>query len=206
MPAERSDIGRLEAFSDGVFAIASTLLILHAQAHGTLLSRALLHAWPSYAAYAVSFVIIGIIWVNQHAAFGQIARVDRTFLMVNVLFLMFVACIPFSAGLQAEHLGGRGAKAAAVFYGATLTLTGIFANLFWLYAVRWGRLLRHDADTRAIRGIARSHLIGPWTYLAATLVALVSAVVAALLYAAIAAFFVFDSSRFAGRTRGAGGG
>jgi len=88
MPAERSDIGRLEAFSDGVFAIASTLLILNVHAHGAPLSRALLHAWPSYAAYAVSFVIIGIIWVNHHAAFGQIARADRTFLMVNVLFLM----------------------------------------------------------------------------------------------------------------------
>ena len=93
-----------------------------------------------------------------------------------------------------------------MLYGATLTVTGIFANLFWLYSVRWGRLLRHDADTRAIRGITRSHLIGPWIYLAATLVALVSAVVAALLYAATAAFFVLDSSRLAGRAGGAGGG
>jgi uncharacterized membrane protein len=152
MPAERSDIGRLEAFSDGVFAIASTSLILNVQAHGTPLSRALLHAWPSYAAYAVSFVIIGIIWMNHHAAFGQIARVDRTFLMVNVLFLMFVAFIPFPAGLLAEHLGGTGAKAAAVFYGATLTLTGISANLFWLYAVRRGVSLaprrRHSRHQR----------------------------------------------------------
>jgi uncharacterized membrane protein len=199
MPGRRSDIGRLETFCDGVFAIAATLLILNVHAQGVPLSRGLLNAWPSYAAYAVSFVIIGIIWVNHHAAFGQIGRSDRTFVMINVLFLMCVAFIPFPAGLLAEHLGGPGAKAAAVLYGATLTVGGIFANLFWLYAVRWGRLLRPDADPRVIRGITRSHLIGPCTYLAATLVALVSANVAALLYAAIAAFYVLESSRFGGR-------
>src|SRR5262249_61228875 len=78
---------RLETFADGVLAIAATLLILDVSVNGTPLSHQLAHAWPSYAAYAVSFLTIGIIWVNHHAIMDQVARTDRTFLVVNVFFL-----------------------------------------------------------------------------------------------------------------------
>ena len=93
MPVEST--ARLETFSDGVFAIAATLLILEVhRAHGSV-AHGLVHAWPSYAAYAISFLTLGIVWVNHHTVFAQIARVDRTFLFINVVFLMIIAFSPF---------------------------------------------------------------------------------------------------------------
>ena len=86
---------RLETFSDGVFTIAATLLILNVNVTGVPLGKALLHGWPSYVAYAVSFLTIGIMWVNHHGVFSQIDKVDRTLLMINVVFLMFVALVRF---------------------------------------------------------------------------------------------------------------
>jgi uncharacterized membrane protein len=86
---------RLEAFADGVFAIAATLLILNVTVSGAPLAHELVRIWPSYAAYAVSFLSIGIIRVNHHTAMGQIGKVDRLFLFLNVMFLMVVAFIPF---------------------------------------------------------------------------------------------------------------
>jgi uncharacterized membrane protein len=104
---------RLEAFSDGVFAIAATLLILNVNITGVPLGKALVHGWPSYVAYAVSFLTIGIMWVNHHGVFSQIDKVDRTFLMINVVFLMLVAFVPFPTRLVAENIHRPGLEAAA---------------------------------------------------------------------------------------------
>jgi uncharacterized membrane protein len=190
---------RLETFSDGIFAIAATLLILDVHAGTRSLGPSLLHSWPSYAAYAVSFVTIGIIWINHHTVFTQISRVDRLFLLVNVLFLMSVAFIPFPTELIAAHLRGSGLEAAALAYGATLTMTAMFFDTLWFYAAVHHRLLRPDADPRVISGISRSYLPGPFIYLGATLIALASAVASVVLFALIAAFYVIESSLF-GRT------
>jgi uncharacterized membrane protein len=190
---------RLEAFSDGVFAIAATLLILNVQESGSPLESALLRIWPSYVAYAVSFMTIGIIWINHHAVFGQIDKVNRLFLLLNVAFLMLIAFIPFPTRLLAEHINSEGAQAAAVSYGITLTATAVLFNAVWWYAASSRRLLRQDADARVVEGIGRSYLPGPFMYLAATLVALVSPVLSAGAYAAIALFYVVESSLFGGR-------
>ncbi len=194
--------GRLETFADGVFAIAATLLILDVHASSSHVGRSLTHIWPSYVAYAVSFVTIGIIWINHHTVFNQIKQVDRLFLVVNVLFLMLVAFIPFPTGLIAAHLRGSGGdlEPAALAYGATLTITAVFFNIMWFYAARGRRLLRDDADEVVVRGIWRSYLPGPWIYLVATLVALASARASVILFAVIALFYVTESSLF-GRTR-----
>src|ERR1700687_3352487 len=152
--------GRLETFADGVFAIAATLLILNVDSQvtggGGSLGHQLLHVWPSYAAYAVSFVTIGIIWVNHHTVMGQIGRVDRAFLFQNVAFLMCVAFIPFPTRLVAEHVRDRGATVAALAFGVTLTTTAVLFCTLWLYASRGERLLRPDADPRVVSGITRS--------------------------------------------------
>jgi len=185
---------RLETFADGVFAIAATLLILDVSATGTPLSHELARAWPSYAAYAVSFLTIGIIWINHHTIMDQVARCDRTFLVVNVFFLMIVAFIPFPTRLVAEHLRGEGTRAAALAYGINLTLTAISFNVLWFYAR--ARLLREDADARVVRGISRSYLPGPWIYLVATLIAFGSPRVSLALFAAFALFYVLESSLF----------
>ncbi len=193
---------RLESFSDGVFAIAATLLILDVKVAGYPLGRQLLHAWPSYAAYAVSFLTIGIMWINHHTVFSQINTVNRTFLMINVVFLMVVAFIPFPTQLVAAHLRDVGLKASAVTYGATLTVAAVLYSALWFYASIGGRLLREDADPRVVSGISRSYLPGPWIYLVSTLVALVSPAVSVCFYAAIALFYVIESSVFAGRDSG----
>ena len=149
---------RLETFADGVFAIAATLLILNVDAQiGAApadLGAGLVHMWPSYVAYAVSFLTIGIIWVNHHTVMTQVARADRTFLFLTVVFLLCVAFIPFPTRLVAEHVRDQGARAAALTYGITLTATAVMFQAIWLYAALGRRLLRADADDRLVRGIA----------------------------------------------------
>jgi TMEM175 potassium channel family protein len=196
------ETGRLETFADGVFAIAATLLILNVRliptADCTVLSCQILHAWPSYVAYAVSFLTIGIIWVNHHNVMRQIARADRTFLMITVLFLMVVAFIPFPTQLVAEHISGAfdDAQAATVTYGITLTLTAVLFNAVWFYAARRNRLLQTDADPRVVRGISRTFVWGPWTYLVLTIVAAISPDLGAVGFALFALFWVIESSIF----------
>jgi uncharacterized membrane protein len=188
---------RLETFSDGVFAIAATLLIIEVGVEeSTSLSRALLDAWPSYMAYAISFLTIGIIWVNHHTVFSQIGRVDRTFLFINVAFLMAVAFIPFPTRLIAEHVEEEGAEAAALAYGLTLTLTAILYSVLWFYAAIGKRLLRADADQRTVDGISRSYIPGPWIYGGATLVALANPTISVVLFGTIALFYVLESALF----------
>jgi uncharacterized membrane protein len=187
---------RLETFSDGVFAIAATLLVLDVKASGPNLGHELGHIWPSYTAYAVSFLTIGIMWVNHHTVFDLIARVDRTFLFVNVAFLMLIAFVPFPTRLIAEHLRDDDIRSAALAYGITLTATAVLYNALWLYAALGRRLLHPDCDQRVVSGITRSYLPGPWIYLGATLVAFASAIASVVLYAAIALLYVLESSIF----------
>ena len=191
---------RLEAFADGIFAIAATLLTLNlAVTEGHPLGRELLIIWPQYAAYAISFVTIGVIWINHHTVMHQIAHVDRTFLTLSVLFLAVIAFIPFPTRLLAQHIQDDGAQAAALLYGSTLTLTAIFFNVIWRYAA-WGRrLLRHDAEEKAVQGISRSYALGPPIYLAATVVALKSPTASAALFGALALFYTLESSLFGRR-------
>src|SRR5689334_10666538 len=124
---------RLEAFSDGVFAIAATLLILNVSVSSSShLSSELLQIWPSYVAYVVSFVTIGVIWANHHTVMGQISHVNRTFLVINTLFLTVVAFIPFPTRLLSEYiLEPESARAAAVAYGITLMVTAVMFNVLW---------------------------------------------------------------------------
>jgi uncharacterized membrane protein len=187
---------RLETFSDGVFAIAATLLILDVNVSGEgSVAHQLVNAWPSYAVYAISFLTLGIVWVNHHTVFTQIGRVDRTFLFINVVFLMVVAFTPFPTRVLAEHLR-EGSKAAAVAYGLTYTAMSICYGALWYYAARGGRLLADTADPRLVSGISRSFAPGTAIYGVATASALISAYLAVVLYALIALFYVLESSIF----------
>ncbi len=192
--------GRLETFADGVLAIAATLLILNVDAQvgegGRTLTKQLLHIWPSYIGYAVSFLTIGIIWVNHHTLMNQIGQVDRRFLLLNVLLLLCIAFIPFPTRLVAENIRSDGARAAALTYGITLTSTAVMFSAVWFYAATGRRLIREDADPRTVSGITRSYLPGPWIYLAATLIALANPIASVVLFGAIALFYVAESSLF----------
>jgi uncharacterized membrane protein len=192
---------RLETFADGVFAIAATLLILNVDAQirdvTPNLGHRLVEIWPSYIAYAVSFVTIGIIWSNHHTVMGQLGRVNRTFLMLNVFLLLCVAFLPFPTRLVAENLRDRTElKPAALAYGATMTVMSICYLSLWLYAITDRRLLREDSDPRTVSGITRSYLPGFPTYFIATLMAFVSPLASVALFGAIALFYVVDSSFF----------
>ncbi len=186
---------RLETFSDGVFAIAATLLILEVHRAGGSVAHGLVHAWPSYVAYAISFLTIGIIWVNHHTVMQQIDRVDRTFLFINVVFLMIVAFSPYPTRVLAETLRD-GSKAAAFAYGLTFTLMAISYGTMWFYAALGRRLIAADADQRVVSGISRSFGPGWIIYGVATLSSLISAYLAVALYGAIALFYVLESSLF----------
>jgi uncharacterized membrane protein len=194
---------RLETFADGVFAIAATLLILNVDAQvgegSGAIGKRLLEIWPSYIAYAVSFVTIGIIWSNHHTVMAQLGKVDRTFLMLNILLLMCVAFVPFPTRLIAEHLRDRhDLQPAALAYGATMTAMSICYITLWLYASRGGRLLRSDYNPRTVSGITRSYLPSTPLYLTATLLAFVSPLLSVAIFGGIALFYVIESSIFGG--------
>jgi uncharacterized membrane protein len=190
-------VARLETFADGVFAIAATLLILSVD--GAVDDPAdLTHAWPSYVAYAVSFVTIAIMWMNHHTVMTQIGRVDRRFMLANIGLLMCIAFVPFPTRLVAEHIRDDGAQGAALAYGFTLTITAVFFSVVWFYASIGKRLLRDDADPKVVSGITRSYLPGPWIYFVSTLIAFASPTASVVIFLAIAAFYVFESSIFGG--------
>jgi uncharacterized membrane protein len=195
-------LGRLETFADGVFAIAATLLIIEVglpeELHDSL-GNELLDIWPQYAAYALSFVTIGIMWVNHHTILRQLQAVDRTFLFLNIGLLLCIAFVPFPTSVLAEFIQDDGARAAALLYGITMTVTSIFFLAVWVYASHGGRLLHPGADSREVSGITRSYLPGTPTYAAATLVALVSPEASAALYGLLAVFYMLSSAFFGRR-------
>jgi uncharacterized membrane protein len=193
------ETSRAEAFSDGVFAIAITLLILNVvlPPHHEPLGPALLRLWPSYIAYAVSFLTIGIMWVNHHTIFQHIARVDRRFLLLNLMLLMLIAFVPFPTRVAAEFArSDENRRAAALLYGVTMTTTAIFFNSLWLYASHGARLLSADADRREVSGITRSYIPGAPMYGTATLIAFASSIASLVLFGAIALFYALSSSLF----------
>jgi uncharacterized membrane protein len=192
------ETGRVEAFSDGVFAIAITLLILAVGIEHVPegdLSEELVDLWPAYLAYGFSFLTIGIMWINHHSLFWHFARVDRVLLLLNILLLMMIAFVPFPTLVVAEFArSDANGRAAALLYGIVMTTTAIFFILLWMYGSR--RLLRPDADRREVSGITRSYLPGAPLYGTATLLALVSPTASLVMYAAIALFYALSSALF----------
>jgi uncharacterized membrane protein len=179
-------------------AIAITLLILevavpHVEA-GESLGAALADQWPSYAAYLVSFLTIGIMWVNHHHMFTLIQRTTHSFLMLNVVFLMTIAALPWPTAVVAEYIRDPvHREVATLVYGGTMVAIAIMYNVVWRYAVHRG-LLRPDVDPEAIRRASRGYLAGPTGYAVVTLVALINAWASLLLFAAAAIYWLLPVS------------
>lgn len=170
-----SSTNRLEAFSDGVFAIAITLLVLEIKvpqadeitAAGGLWS-ALGQRWPNYVGYALSFLVIGVMWANHHALFEYIRRVNRALILANLFLLMGVAFLPFPTAVLADHLADPGTRtAAAAFYGATLIFTSLTFNVLW-WLGRREEFLAADSSARGVRTITRRYAVALACYAAAT--------------------------------------
>jgi uncharacterized membrane protein len=190
--------GRIEAFSDGVFAIAITLLVLEIHVpedpeNG--LGQALLDQWPAYASYVVSFFIIGIIWVNHHAVFDHLERADRPLLFLNLLLLLWVALLPWPTNLIATYMehGGADERVAAVVYSGTMTAMGLSFGALWSYASRYGRLLGETLSPLEIRRLTRRFTLGTPIYMLSMLVALVSAPACLALNALLAVYYALPA-------------
>ena len=198
---------RVEAFSDGVFAIAITLLVLTVAQPRTYrnLAHELGAQWPSLAAYVVSFAVIGIMWINHHSVFMHLEQVDRGLLYINLLLLMTIAFLPYPTGVLGQALAkGQGTRTAAVVYGVVMVVNAFAWGGLWLYASRHRRLLRADfpEDERATATLLFT--FGVLVYALSVGVAFINAYAFLALQGALAVYYAFDpiSRRAARRGQG----
>ena len=190
---------RLEAFSDGVFAIAITLLVLDLavparnEVRPGGLGSALAHQWPSYFAYLVSFLVIGIIWVNHHTMFSKVNLVDRPVLFANLALLLVVSALPFPTRLLAEYLtAGSDAHTAAAIYSATMLAMGFAYSVLWIAVTRDVGLLHQHLDPVASRAALRRFGLGNVAYLATVGLSFISAIATLAVHGALALYYCFD--------------
>jgi len=190
--------GRFETYSDGVFAIAATLLVLSFSVASGLhdLGSHLLHLWPSYLAYATSFLTIGIIWMNHHYCVETIARADRTLMFLNLLLLLTVAFLPFPTRLVAQYLQHDGEQVAVYVYDATFVLMAVIYNVWWRYASNGRRLIADSVPDSGLRAINRAFAPGIPMYAIAFLAAIWSPLASVALTFAIAAFYLPSAALF----------
>jgi len=188
--------GRVEAFSDGVFAVAITLLIFNIQvdkaAPGELFN-ALMAAWPKYAAYVASFLTIGVMLMNHHGLFTRIAHLNRPLLFLNLLLLMAIVFLPFpTAQLGANILVPQDAPTAASFYAASAVLIAVFFSAFWAYLFTHPDLLSPDVDREAVLRSWPRFSIGLIAYLICVPLGQVSPIGVIIVCAAMAIYYAFE--------------
>ncbi len=209
------DSRRAESFSDGVFAVAITVLVFNllpiaddtAGAYGphALTWGHLGDHWPAYLAYVVSFLTIGIMWLNHHGLFVRIRRVDRPLLLLNMFLLMGIVAIPFPTALVADHLNeGGGGEVAAMTYGLVMIAISVGYAAIWTYVATHQRALaaRHVvlSRTATVRFTA-----GNAGYVAGTLIALVTPVASLIIYGLLAVYYMFEHLPDAARDDADGG-
>lgn len=201
-PAEdQTDTGRLEAFSDGVFAVAITLLALGIAVPTAVrqggLAGALLDHWPNYLAYALSFLTILVMWINHHRIFTHISRTDHFFLVLNGILLLVVTLFPFATDLLANYITDSNLadrKAAQIVYAGLTLLLAVIYNRMWAYAIHNKRLLDPAANAQLVSSVTRQYAFGPPVYLIAFVLAFVNADVSLAICIGLAVFFVLPSS------------
>lgn len=201
--ADEKETGRIEAFSDGVIAIAITLLVLDlrvptlaaVQEHGGLL-QALSEDWPIYFAFLAGFFAILVMWINHHRMFSAIRRADDTLMILNGLLLLGITVIPFPTKLVAEYLQTDYASVAVAIYAGWSVLLAIFFNLLWRYAAHHQHLFSRRTDLNLVRYISWQYMFGPVFYLVALLVAFVSPALGLLICMGLAIFFSLPNKQY----------
>jgi uncharacterized membrane protein len=193
-----------------VFAIAITLLIIeigvpHVGEHGSLLDE-LVHLWPSYLAYVISFLVIGVVWANHHNRFRLISRSDQVFLVINILTLMCVAFIPFPTALLSEYIRDEAHRTTAVaVYSGTLAMNAVFFTLLWLYAATNYRLIDRSVDPSLLRAMTRRYVLGMVLYILAFVLSFLSPAASLTLIVILALLFILpelDSTSSVRRSAG----
>ena len=202
-PESGNGTSRLEAFSDGVFAIAITLLVLDIKVPkvselpaGKTLTEALLDSWPVYLAYVTSFLTILIMWVNHHNLFKNIKRTDQTFLLINGLLLMVVSLVPFPTSLLAEYIQEPQQNVAAIVFSGTYLLIALIFNALWRYASHNDRLLGANVDRAFVQNVNRQYAFGPFLYLVCFAAAFFNGMISFLIALALAVFFALPVKAF----------
>ena len=199
-----TETGRVEAFSDGVFAIAITLLILEIKIPGPSsgpLAAQLVRQWPSYVSFVISFAFIGIMWINHHRLFTHITRCDDLLLIFNLLLLLGVTIVPFPTAVLAAHLGRPDQRTAALVFNGTYCFIAIAFNVLWRYASSGKRnLLAADVDAASVGRITRQYAFGPLLYLACVALTWTSVSASLLLNLTLACFFALPP-RFVTKVR-----
>jgi uncharacterized membrane protein len=184
---------RLEAFSDGVFAIAITLLVLEldvpAKVDGLL--EELDREWPSYVGYFVSFSFIGGVWMAHTTLTRFLTAVDQVLLGLNLVLLLFVSLLPFTTSLMATHLGDAGEQVAVVVFGINLTFASLMVNVVFAYAARTEGLADREAD-QELRAFALRRRVSVVVQAGATLLGLLAPTLAVLAYLAISVLMLVD--------------
>jgi uncharacterized membrane protein len=193
-----NETARIEAFSDGVFAIAITLLVLDIKVprdmpNAQALGRALAQQWPSYLALVTSFATILIMWINHHRLFTLIGRFDHGLLFYNGLLLFGVIIVPFPTALVAEYLGHPGQYVAAAIYNGTFLLIAVFFNVLWRSASRGHRLIHPAADRQAVQAVTDSYRWGPLMYVIAFVLGFISVTGSLVLNLGLALYFALPS-------------
>ncbi len=195
---------RLEAFTDGVFAIAITLLVIEIRPpeveDGHTLAEALWDQWPSYVAYAVSFLVIGVMWVNHHRMFDPVRAVDTPLLLLNLHLLLWTALIPFPTAVVAEQLHGEDTypeTALALYGGVILGCAVAFVCLFF-WITRDDHLLDSLPPREVVRAARLRFSLGLVVYSLALALSFVSAPLALAMHAAMALYYAFDQSSVTG--------
>ena len=194
--SDRWSTSRLEAFSDGVFAIAITLLILKINVPESAfddLWKGIADQWPSYLAYATSFITIGGLWLAHHAIFRRLANADGTVMQLNILLLMLVSFLPFPTKLMAEAIDKttHAERAAVTFYGLTLLAISVVVSVLWRYAAAHRDLLSPGISDGEVRAMTQLTTPSIGFYIAVVLLALVAPRVAVFGYLVIAVVGVF---------------
>ncbi|HMC73217.1 MAG TPA: TMEM175 family protein [Terriglobales bacterium] len=203
-----TETGRVEAFSDGVFAIAITLLILEIKipkpSDGALANQ-LLRQWPSYFAFLISFAFIGVMWINHHRLFTHIKRCNNTLMILNLLLLLGVTIVPFPTAVLATHIGFADQRTAALLYNGVYVFIAIIFNLLWRYAVsRNHHLLGKEVDKENVGRISKQYAFGPLLYLFCAALAWISVPASLGANVLLATFFALPPSHASKIVRGAG--
>ncbi len=188
---------RLEAFSDGVFAVAITLLVLEINVPaGEDLWHQLKDEWPSFASFFVSFWVIGIIWVNHHGVIDHLKRADRGVLYLNLLVLMSVVLIPFATALMAEHLkSGADEHVAAAVYAGAFVLMAVAFGVLWEYITRHREKLGVELSDEEVRHGSLAFQIGNPFYALAVVVAFISPAAVLVIIGALAVYYMVAGMR-----------
>lgn len=190
---------RIEAFSDGVIAIAVTILVFDLRAPAqTLVDNSnlwteLVRVWPTWLAFVISFFYVLVMWINHHRLFTVIRRSDNNLMLLNGLLLFGISVVPVPTRIAAEYLQHRDQNIAALIYSGWFFVVAIFYQLLWRYASHGNRLFASDTDMAVVRQIDRSYFVGPIGYTIALIVATFSAVGSMLIVTAMGVFFALPN-------------